>query len=256
MSKLICTAITSLDGYIEDRDGRFDWRFTSRSGQPADSPCYRSRLAIDLLAIDLLLLRIMSFLTMQRIEGSSKAIRLRRVSVDDLAWMTEMACDPELVGRHNWGGEPRDRAEVSNELRQQFDVDGFVGSASGTLVVELVDGLPIGDVSWRTEQWGPSTRSRCPAIGIALLPPFRGAGHGTVAQRLLIDRLFMLDEELHRVQSDTAVDNVAEQRALTKVGMTVEGRVRSAEFRDGMYHDHLLYSILRSEWELLKRNGH
>ena len=166
-----------------------------------------------------------------------------------------MACDPELVGTHNWAGEPRDSAKVSDELRQRFDVDGFIGSDDGTLIVELEDGTPIGDVSWRTEQWGPSTRSRCPAIGIALIPQFRGVGHGTVAQRLLIDRLFMLDERLHRVQSDTAVDNVAEQRALKKVGMIVEGRVRCAEFRDELYHDHILYSILRSEWEVLRRSG-
>ena len=25
MAKLICTAITSLDGYVEDQSGRFDW---------------------------------------------------------------------------------------------------------------------------------------------------------------------------------------------------------------------------------------
>jgi aminoglycoside 6'-N-acetyltransferase len=51
------------------------------------------------------------------------------------------------------------------------------------------------------------------------------------------------------VQSDTAGDNAAEQRSLEKAGMTREGVVREAEWRNGRYHDHILYSILRSEWE-------
>jgi aminoglycoside 6'-N-acetyltransferase len=162
--------------------------------------------------------------------------------------MSEMMCDPELIGPHNWGGEPRDRAGVEDRLRQQITDGGLLGRDAGTLVIELDDGTPIGDVSWRTERWGPSERSRCPAFGIALLPPFRGRGHGTAAQAQLVDRLFTLDPDLHRVQCDTAEDNPAEQRSLLKIGMTPEGVVRDAEFRDGRFHDHILYSILRSEW--------
>jgi len=166
-----------------------------------------------------------------------------------------MRCDPQLVGNHNWSGEPVDRDAIADELRAGIESDGLVNHGSGTLIVELGGVTPIGDVSWRTERWGPSSRSRCPAIGIALLPNFRGRGFGTEAQRLLVDHLFMADESLHRVQSDTAVDNPAEQRALTKMGMTEEGRVRHAEFRNGQFHDHILFSILRSEWETQRRHG-
>ena len=64
---------------------------------------------------------------------------------------------------------------------------------------------------------------------------------------MLVDHLFTVDPQLHRVQSDTAADNIAEQHALTKIGMVHEGTVRDAEHRDGQFHDHLLYSMLRSE---------
>ena len=144
---------------------------------------------------------------------TSESVRLRPATLDDVGWMSEMACDPDLVGVHNWGGEPRDRAVVEQELTAKIHGDTLVGSVSGTLIVELADGTPIGDVSWRTERWGPSARSSCPAIGITLLPPFRGRGHGTAAQALLVDHLFNIDPELHRVQSDTAADNIAEQHA-------------------------------------------
>ena len=48
-----------------------------------------------------------------------------------------------------------------------------------------------------------------------------------------------------------AVDNPAEQRALAKIGMVTEGVVRAAELRGGRRHDHILFSILRPEWERL-----
>ena len=132
-------------------------------------------------------------------------------------------------------------------MRQALERDGLLGAQSGTLVVELTDGTRVGDVSWRTERWGPSAKSACPSIGITLVPDHRGYGYGTVAKRLLIDHLFQ-NTAAHRVQSDTAADNPAEQRALVKAGMCEEGVVREAEYRNGAYHDHILYSILRSEW--------
>ncbi len=163
--------------------------------------------------------------------------------------MAAMAADPALIGEHNWGGEPQSIDDLQTELADRLAADGMLGLAAGTLVVELDDGTAIGDVSWRTERWGPSPRSSCPAFGIALLPPFRGLGHGTVAQRLIIDYLFERQPDLHRVQSDTAADNLAERRTLAKIGMVEEGVVRNAEFRDGGFHDHILFSVLRSEWE-------
>ena len=172
-------------------------------------------------------------------------VRLRPVLRGDLSWMVAMAADRDAVGEHNWSG-PTDPDELLGRLHHQFQCDGFLDPRGGRLVVE-VDGQPIGDVSWRPEKWGPSDGSACPAIGIALLPTFRGRGYGTTAQRLLVDHLFH-EYGVHRVQSDTAIDNPAEQRALEKAGFTREGVVRHAELRDGRYHDHVLYGILRDEW--------
>lgn len=172
-------------------------------------------------------------------------VRLRPVQRDDLQWLVAMALDKDAVGEHNWSG-PSDPDETLGRLHHQFQCDGFLNRRGGRFVVE-VDGEPIGDVSWRPEQWGPSEGSTCPAIGIALLPAYRGKGYGSIAQRLLVDHLFR-EYSVHRVQSDTAADNPAEQRALEKAGFTREGVVRDAEERDGRHHDHVLYGILREEW--------
>jgi len=172
-------------------------------------------------------------------------IRLRPVERDDLGWLADMVSDRELVGAHNWSG-PVDREALVTKMLSQFEADGMLSQTTGRLVVEF-DGQPIGDVAWRTEWWGPSPQSACPAIGIALLPAHRGRGHGTEAQRQLVDYLFE-HFDINRVQSDTAADNPAEQKALERAGFVREGVVRDGEFRDGAYHDHVLYSVLRREW--------
>jgi RimJ/RimL family protein N-acetyltransferase len=53
----------------------------------------------------------------------------------------------------------------------------------------------------------------------------------------------------NRVWAGTDVDNIAEQRALERVGLQREGRVRGAGFRDGAWRDGFIYGIVRRDWE-------
>jgi len=119
----------------------------------------------------------------------------------------------------------------------------------GNLAV-VVDGDVAGTVSWLWTQWGPSAGSRCPMIGIYLDSWVRGRGAGTEAQRLLVDLLFR-HTTTNRIEAHTDVENIAEQRALEKVGFSSEGVIRGAQWRNGAYHDGYLYSILRAEWQAL-----
>lgn len=173
---------------------------------------------------------------------------LRPLCADDLDWLADMIGDRAAVGVHNWGG-PVDREHVLSRLALQLAEPDANRAEVGRLIVALKDDdtqTPIGSVSWRAVSWGPTPASTCASIGIALLPAWRGRGYGTSAQRLLARHLF--DQyPLHRIQADTAVDNPAERKSLERAGFTCEGLIRAAEFRNGRYHDHLLYSLLRSE---------
>jgi RimJ/RimL family protein N-acetyltransferase len=175
-------------------------------------------------------------------------VSLRVMQNNDIDWLISMSADRELVGEHSWSGPLDDEQRRSrvDEMNEELEHDQPT-QRGGRLIVERASGEPIGDVSWRTERWGPSVESSCPAIGIALLPQFRGRGYGTEAQRLLVRFLFETFP-INRVQSDTAIDNPAEQRSLEKVGFISEGIVRDAELRNGKYYDHILYSILRREF--------
>ena len=81
---------------------------------------------------------------------------------------------------------------------------------------------------------------------IAMLPGVRGHGHGTQAQRLLVRYLFA-HTTVHRIEAATEVGNIAEQRALEKIGFAREGVMRGIGWRDGAWRDGVTYSLLRTD---------
>ena len=74
------------------------------------------------------------------------------------------------------------------------------------------------------------------------------AGHGytTEAVQLLVDYLTATKKQ-HRIHLVIAVGNEASVRIAEKCGFVLEGTVRGAFFNDGMNHDVLLYSLLRTD---------
>jgi RimJ/RimL family protein N-acetyltransferase len=118
-----------------------------------------------------------------------------------------------------------------------------------TIVLNADDSV-IGDVGWHPEYYGMNL---VPAInfGIAVLPEARGHGYGTQAQRQLVDYLFQTTT-VNRVEASTDIDNIAEQRALEKVGLQREGVLRGAQWRNGGYRDMIAYGIVRADWTELR----
>jgi RimJ/RimL family protein N-acetyltransferase len=85
-------------------------------------------------------------------------------------------------------------------------------------------------------------------IGITIVPEHRRRGYGAAAQRGLADQLFATTEA-NRVEADTDVTNLAEQRALERAGFVRESVVKAAQYRGADYHDLVLYRVLRHELE-------
>jgi RimJ/RimL family protein N-acetyltransferase len=139
-----------------------------------------------------------------------------------------------------------DHPDRASRFSEGFPEGGFITPDQGRLIIELTDGTVLGDLSWHQERYGPNAESAAFNIGIALLPAHRGKGYGSRAQRLLARHLFATSG-VNRVEASTDIDNVAEQRALSKAGFTREGVLRGAQFRAGAFHDLVLYSILRGE---------
>ena len=58
---------------------------------------------------------------------------------------------------------------------------------------------------------------------------------------------------LNRIEGTCMVENRASGRVMEKVGMTLEGVLRSYVYVRGQFHDMKLYSILRKESQQIKR---
>jgi RimJ/RimL family protein N-acetyltransferase len=174
-------------------------------------------------------------------------VRLRDATLADADLLEAWSRSPELRGAFNdFGMPPVD----GRELREALAVGPLQNERNGEMIVELEpDGTPIGTIGWHEVHYGPGPRSRAWNIGIALLPEFRGHGYGATAQRLLADHLFATTDA-NRVEAQTDVDNVPEQRALEKAGFVREGIARGAQFRAGAHHDLVVYSRLRGAGDL------
>ena len=165
-------------------------------------------------------------------------VRLRPVEEADLPLLTRLLWDPAAPGEHQWFGF---RTDVARATERRWREDGLTGGEASFLAVEDADGTCAGWVSWR-----PVAKTGNVEIGIGLFPDHRGRGVGTEAQRLLVGHLFATTTA-NRVQAGTEVGNVAEQRALEKVGFRREGVQRGLYFRDGRWRDSVMYGLLRDD---------
>ncbi len=165
-------------------------------------------------------------------------VALRPVRDDDLPILQKLTQDPEATGEFGWFGwfDPR-------RWRRGWEENGLIGPDGGTLMVVRGD-EPLGLVNWRRHQSTPA--AYCWEMGIALLPEARGHGYGTQAHRLLVRYLFA-HTTVHRIEAETEVDNIAEQRALEKAGFTREGVMRGIGWREGAWRDGVTYSIIRTD---------
>jgi RimJ/RimL family protein N-acetyltransferase len=168
-----------------------------------------------------------------------QSLTLQPVTERDLPLLEKLTFDPEWAGPLGFFGW-HDR----RRWRQGFAENELIGPDGGVLMVTDEGGDRLGLVNWRRIPAGVWDHSW--EIGIALKPEARGRGYGTDAQRLLACYL-LAHTSVHRIQAVTAVENLAEQRALEKAGFTREGIARGVAWRDGEWRDGVVYSLLRTD---------
>jgi ribosomal-protein-alanine N-acetyltransferase len=78
--------------------------------------------------------------------------------------------------------------------------------------------------------------------------PHWGNGYATEAARAVIGHVFSTPL-VHRISAEVVTANARSIRVLEKCPMKLEGRQRGKFFKDGIYRDLFLYSLLRYEWE-------
>jgi len=187
-------------------------------------------------------------------------VRLRPIVEADLPLLSRIYSDPVDASEFGFFG-----FRNPGHLHKAFEA-GFITENGGKLAV-VRDPEPdevrasehggaartgtrdvvVGDVGWHRVVTGPNSATW--NVGIGLLAKERGKGYGTRAQRLLVEYLFS-HTQYYRIEAGTESTNIAEQRALEKVGFTREGVIRGASFRAGKWRDMVSYSIVRTDVEL------
>jgi RimJ/RimL family protein N-acetyltransferase len=89
-------------------------------------------------------------------------------------------------------------------------------------------------------------------IGIAIgEKEYWGKGYGTEAISLLVDYGFNV-LNLRRISSGTFSFNQRSIKMHQKLGFVQEGIRRQARFKNGQFHDDVIFGILREEWEKIR----
>jgi RimJ/RimL family protein N-acetyltransferase len=110
-------------------------------------------------------------------------------------------------------------------------------------VVALDDQRVLGDALL----WQIDLHNRRAHIGLGVLREARGRGIGGDVTEVLCRYAFRT-LGLQRLQIETGVDNGPMLAVATRVGFTVEGTLRSADWVNGRFVDQVVLGLLAEEW--------
>jgi RimJ/RimL family protein N-acetyltransferase len=150
------------------------------------------------------------------------------------SWINDPRVSRTLVTAIPWPLEPSDAAIwlPSGEPLMAF------------LVAPVHQDQPVGLCHFHS--YDHETRSI--KIAVLIEPGSQGRGYGTEAVRLLVDYAFN-SFDLNRVALSAFGSNPAGLRAYERAGFRVEGTRRRVWFRAGAWHDDVMMSVLRADWE-------
>jgi RimJ/RimL family protein N-acetyltransferase len=152
----------------------------------------------------------------------SGAVVLRTWRREDFEGRLVLDTDPDVF---RWSPLARvpDQAWVSERIEQAVR-DAEAGCPASFAVVDADDeDRVLGSVDWRNKY--PTPPFSVVDVGYSVAPAARGRGVASTAVRLLSEWLLSPDGgDVHRVQLDHAVENIASCRTALRAGFAIEGR--------------------------------
>ncbi len=170
-------------------------------------------------------------------------VRLRAIEKNDLPLFVRWLNDPEV--RHGLliylpFSQTEEEMWFEGMLKRPSEEHPLV------IEIETTNGwVPVGNCGFLSLDW----RIRKAEIGIFIgEKKFWNRGYGTKVMRLAL-KLGFERLNLNRISLQVYTNNPRAIRAYEKSGFVVEGRLRQAHYDNGQYHDILIMSVLRSEWQ-------
>jgi len=173
---------------------------------------------------------------------TTKRLELRLMTADDLDFIFQHFSN-EDVNRYILDDEPVQTMEQAQEIID-FYVPPGEKSYNRWVITLKTDKTPIGTCGFH--KW--DRHHHHAEIGYDLGPDYWHKGYMTEALRAVLDHGFK-KMELNRIEAIVYPENTASLRLLKRLGFHQDGLLRQS-FRQGdKYHDHLLLSLLKDEWQ-------
>ncbi len=109
-------------------------------------------------------------------------------------------------------------------------------------IVEAMTGAPVGSIDIR-----PGSQEGRADIGLWIGAEFHGKGYGTEAVRQIVAYGFEV-LGMEKIEACAFVGNHASRRIFEKNGFSLEGTVRKAILKRGLWYDEWLVGITREEY--------
>lgn len=169
-------------------------------------------------------------------------VRLRPIEREDLPRFVKWFGDPQ-VRRHLAVYLPFSQAEEERWFEGHIERQGRQEEV--VLAIETLEGVHIGNIGLHRINW----KDRNAELGIIIgEKTYWDQGYGSDAICTLL-RFAFREMNLHRVYLRVDADNARGLRCYEKAGFRLEGTLRDSVFRDGVYYDQQIMSVLSPEIE-------
>lgn len=177
-----------------------------------------------------------------------KKVRLIAMEEEHIEMLRELMNDPEFERMVVGWSYPISRADQ----KKWFDSCVNSERAIHYVIWTELDG-PVGAIGLRNIDWKNGTAE---GGGMRIAKKeIRQRGLATDAWLTLMRYCFE-ELRLNRVTGSALVYNLASQKVCERVGFQREGLARQAVYKNGQYHDVILYGCLRSDYEALVAANH
>ncbi|MEG3066560.1 GNAT family protein [Acetomicrobium sp.] len=167
-------------------------------------------------------------------------ITLRAIEESDLELLREMINDPEIESMTGGYSYP-----VSTYQQRKWFESLANGSNDLRLIIDIKEHGAIGTVMLTDIDW--KNRTTQSHWKIANRIDVRCKGYGTRAVKALIKYAFN-ELNMHCVYCKVIEYNIASQKIVEKIGFKREGILRERIYKNGNYHNVIVWSILKDEF--------
>ena len=169
-----------------------------------------------------------------------KKVRLRAVEPEDLEMLRTIKNDAEIEKCIVGWSYP-----ISVRQQQQWYESYLNNNNQFFWIIETKEEGPVGYARLGNINW--QTRTAQPG-GVSIInSKYMSKGIATDAYMTLLKFAFF-EMNLHRINESILDFNIASQKLFEKVGYKREGVKRKAVYKNGEYHDLIIYGILKEDY--------